>query len=165
MPLWRTAWTTGNRASSLFASAHLFPQPNPIRMDTATLTDTESFIEAQFPVSKVSKESYKERKANRSQTLNGLGKWWGRKPLVMIRAALIGLLMPPSDDPKRDREIFLKIMTMDEDGLKTEREEIPKPGVIIVLSRGKAGRLFRSLCTFRKGLAGATSSIAPCRYG
>ncbi|MCS3953028.1 anti-phage-associated DUF1156 domain-containing protein [Salinibacter ruber] len=86
-------------------------------MATATLTDTESFIEAQFPVSKISKESYKERKANRSQTLNGLGKWWGRKPLVMIRAALIGLLMPPSDDPKRDREIFLKIMTMDEDGL------------------------------------------------
>ena len=86
-------------------------------MSTATLTDTESFIEAQFPVSKVSKESYKERKANHSQTLTGLGKWWGRKPLVMIRAALIGLLMPPSDDPKRDREIFLKIMTMDEDGL------------------------------------------------
>jgi adenine-specific DNA methylase len=25
--------------------------------------------------------------------------------------------MPPSDDPERDREIFLKIMTMDEDGL------------------------------------------------
>jgi len=86
-------------------------------MATATLTDTESFIEAQFPVSKVSKESYKERKANHSQTLTGLGKWWGRKPLVMIRAALIGLLMPPSDDPKRDREIFLKIMTMDENGL------------------------------------------------
>jgi adenine-specific DNA methylase len=86
-------------------------------MATATLTDTDSFIEAQFPVSKVSKESYKERKSNHSQTLTGLGKWWGRKPLVMIRAALIGLLMPPSDDPKRDREIFLKIMTMDEDGL------------------------------------------------
>ncbi len=86
-------------------------------MATATLTDTESFIEAQFPVSKVSKESYKERKANHSQTLTGLGKWWGRKPLVMIRAAIIGLLMPPSENPKRDREIFLKIMTMDEDGL------------------------------------------------
>ena len=85
-------------------------------MATATLTDTDSFIEAQFPVSKVSKESYKERKSL-NQTLTGLGKWWGRKPLVMIRAAIIGLLMPPSDDPKRDREIFLKIMTMDEDGL------------------------------------------------
>ena len=35
----------------------------------------------------------------------------------MIRAAIIGLLIPPSGDPKKDREIFLKIMTMDEDGL------------------------------------------------
>lgn len=43
---------------------------------------TQAFIEAQFPVSKVSKESYKERKAVQSQTLTGLGKWWGRKPLV-----------------------------------------------------------------------------------
>ncbi|MCS3953029.1 anti-phage-associated DUF1156 domain-containing protein [Salinibacter ruber] len=86
-------------------------------MATSTLTDTESFIEAQFPVSKVSKESYNERKSGNDQTLPSIGKWWGRKPLVMIRAALIGLLMPPSDDPKRDQEIFLKIMTMDEDGL------------------------------------------------
>jgi adenine-specific DNA methylase len=44
--------------------------------------DAKSFIEAQFPVSKVSKESYKERKATNSQTLTGLGKWWGRKPLI-----------------------------------------------------------------------------------
>ncbi len=86
-------------------------------MTTETLTDTDSFIEAQFPVSKVSKESYNERMAGVSQTLPQLGKWWGRKPVVMVRAALIGLLMPTSDDPKRDREIFLKIMTMDEDGL------------------------------------------------
>lgn len=76
----------------------------------------ESFIESQFPVSIISKESYKERKAGSSQTLTGLGKWWGRKPLVLVRAALIGALMPPTD-PKKDREIFLKILTMDEDGL------------------------------------------------
>jgi adenine-specific DNA methylase len=82
--------------------------------DTKTTT---SFIETQFPVSKISKESYKERKANHSQTLTGLGKWWGRKPLVMIRAALIGLLMPSSDDLEKDQEIFLKIMTMDEGGM------------------------------------------------
>lgn len=78
---------------------------------------TKSFIEVQFPVSKVSKESYKERKAGMSQTLTGLGKWWGRKPLILARSAIIGLLMPVSDDPVKDREIFLKILTMDEDGL------------------------------------------------
>lgn len=77
----------------------------------------KSFIEVQFPVSKVSKESYKERKANLGQTLTGLGKWWGRKPLVLVRAALLGLLLPVSDDPKKDMDIFLKIMSMDKNGL------------------------------------------------
>lgn len=77
----------------------------------------KSFIEVQFPVSKISKESYKERKAGNTQTLTVLGKWWGRKPLVLVRAVIIGLLMPASDDPMKDRKIFLKIMTMDEDGL------------------------------------------------
>lgn len=49
-----------------------------------------SFIETQFPVSKMSKESYKERKSSQGQTITGLGKWWGRKPLVLVRAAIIG---------------------------------------------------------------------------
>jgi adenine-specific DNA methylase len=78
---------------------------------------SKSFIEEQFPVSKISKESYKERKAGASQTLTGLGKWWGRKPLILVRAALLGVLMPTSDNPKKDKEIFLKILTMDEEGL------------------------------------------------
>ena len=77
----------------------------------------KAFIEEQFPVSLISKESYKERKANLGQTLTGLGKWWGRKPLILVRAAIIGMLMPASSDPKKDREIFLKILTMDADGL------------------------------------------------
>lgn len=77
----------------------------------------EAFIESQFPVSKLSKESYKERKANYSQTLTGLGKWWGRKPLILVRAAILGLLMPSSSDARKDRETFLKILTMDEEGL------------------------------------------------
>jgi len=81
------------------------------------------FIEEQFPVSKVSKESYKERKANLGQTLTGLGKWWGRKPLVLVRAAIIGLLMPVSGDPQKDREVFLKIMTMDDEGLWQRRSK------------------------------------------
>ncbi|MEW5920665.1 MAG: anti-phage-associated DUF1156 domain-containing protein [Bacillota bacterium] len=83
----------------------------------------KSFIETQFPVSKVSKESYKERMANLGQTLTGLGKWWGRKPLVMVRAALVGLLMPAGSDPVKDREIFLKIMTMDETGLLLRKDK------------------------------------------
>ncbi|MDV7394990.1 DUF1156 domain-containing protein, partial [Arthrospira platensis SPKY1] len=46
-----------------------------------------------------------------------LGKWWGRKPLVLVRATILGLLMPASDDPVKDREIFLKMMAMDDEGL------------------------------------------------
>jgi adenine-specific DNA methylase len=83
----------------------------------------KSFIEVQFPISKLSKESYKERKANYSQTLTGLGKWWGRKPLVLVRATVLGLLMPATDDPARDREIFLKILTMDDHGLRQRKNK------------------------------------------
>jgi len=76
-----------------------------------------AFIETQFPVSKLSKECYKERKAGASQTLTGLGKWWGRKPLTLVRALILGLLLPATDDPDADRETFLALMTMDDDGL------------------------------------------------
>ena len=79
---------------------------------------SRSLIEVQFPVAKLSKESYRERKAGRSQTLTGLGKWWGRKPLILVRAALFGALLPVSEDMKKDKEIFLKILTMDRDGFR-----------------------------------------------
>jgi adenine-specific DNA methylase len=75
------------------------------------------FIETQFPLARLSLESYKERKANLGQTLTRLGKWWGRKPLILVRASLLGLLMPSSDDPTMDREVFYKILTMDDAGL------------------------------------------------
>ncbi|HNO74565.1 MAG TPA: DUF1156 domain-containing protein, partial [Nitrosomonas mobilis] len=75
-----------------------------------------TFIETQFPIARLSAESYKERKAGASQTLTGLGKWWGRKPLILVRASILGMLMPASSDAKKDREIFLKILTMDDDG-------------------------------------------------
>ncbi|MEK7720262.1 MAG: anti-phage-associated DUF1156 domain-containing protein [Bacteroidota bacterium] len=95
------------------------------------MTDQLSFIEVQFPVSKISKESYKESKAGQSQTLTGLGKWWGRKPLVLVRATILGLLMPASKDPIKDREIFLKILMMDAKGLWARKNKPMKIDVII----------------------------------
>ena len=92
------------------------------------LANAPSFIETQFPVAKISMESYKERTAKQSQTLTGLGKWWGRKPLILVRAALLGLLLPASDNPEKDREIFLKLLTMDADGLR-RRKSKPIPAV------------------------------------
>ena len=88
-----------------------------LKKTTCDLANAPSFIERQFPVAKVSMESFKERSSKQSQTLTGLGKWWGRKPLVLVRATVLGLLMPASDDPVKDRNIFLKLMTMDEAGL------------------------------------------------
>jgi putative DNA methylase len=86
------------------------------------MNDGPVFIETQFPIARLSAESYKERKANLGQTLTGLGKWWGRKPLVLVRACIFGLLMPASDNPAKDRDVFLKILTMDDAGLWARRQ-------------------------------------------
>ena len=90
----------------------------------------KSFIEVQFPVSKISKESYKERKAGQSQTLTGLGKWWGRKPLILVRATILGLLMPSGNNPKKDRDIFLKILMMDSEGVWNRKNKLIKDSII-----------------------------------
>ncbi|ANW99108.1 DNA methylase [Thermoclostridium stercorarium subsp. thermolacticum DSM 2910] len=120
-------------------------------------SNNKSFIEVQFPVSKVSKESYKERKAGSGQTLTGLGKWWGRKPLILVRAALLGLLMPASDNPKKDREIFLKILTMDEEGLWLRKNKsIPVQEVYNNLTPSERKRYFEEdkdgKISYRKGI-------------
>jgi putative DNA methylase len=86
----------------------------------------KAFIETQFPIARLSAESYRERKAVSGQTLTGLGKWWGRKPLILVRACILGMLMPASDNATKDREVFLKILTMDDDGAwQRQKGEIP----------------------------------------
>lgn len=86
----------------------------------------KAFIETQFPIARLSAESYKEREANTGQTLTRLGKWWGRKPLILVRACILGMLMPASGNSLKDREIFLKILTMDDDGAwLRQKGEIP----------------------------------------
>lgn len=117
----------------------------------------QSFIEVQFPVSKVSKESYKERKAGSGQTLTRLGKWWGRKPLILVRAALLGLLMPTSDNPEKDRDIFLKILTMDEEGLWLRKNKsIPAQEIYNKLTPSERKRYFEEdengKISYKKGI-------------
>src|SRR5271165_4700899 len=80
-----------------------------------SLCDAPSFIERQFPVGRLSAEAYKERKAGSGQILTALGSYWkGRKPLILVRAMVLGTLLPISDDPAKDLEIFLKLMAMDD---------------------------------------------------
>jgi len=111
----------------------------------------KSFIEVQFPVSRISKESYKERKANLGQTLTGLGKWWGRKPLIMVRAALLGTLLPVSDNYTKDRDMLLKIMTMDEKGLWLRKyKNISKKMLWQLTNEEERKKYFREESTAKK---------------
>ena len=101
------------------------------------------FIETQFPLAVLSAESYKERKSNLGQTLTGLGKWWGRKPLVLVRAILLGLLVPAGTDPAKDREVFLRALTMDADGLLARKNKsIPAARVAELVSADERNGLF-----------------------
>lgn len=80
-----------------------------------SLKDAPSFIEAEFPVGRLSAEAYKERKAGSGQTLTALGSYWkGRKPLILVRAVVLGCLLPTTDDAAADLDIFLKLMAMDD---------------------------------------------------
>lgn len=84
-----------------------------------SLKDAPSLIEKLLPVQKLSAEVYKERKAGSNQTLTALGSYWrGRKPLILIKACLLGCILPASDNLKRDLEIFEKLMAMDDISLK-----------------------------------------------
>jgi putative DNA methylase len=115
-------------------SAHAIEKPPAEAQPVA-----KSFIETQFPVSLLSKECYKERKAGAGQTLTALGSYWkGRKPLILVRACVLGCLLPSTDKPKRDRDIFLKLMLMDEDGLlKRWQKAIPADKVLANLGAGR----------------------------
>ncbi|MGB4548388.1 MAG: anti-phage-associated DUF1156 domain-containing protein [Syntrophales bacterium] len=93
---------------------------------------TRSFLEVQFPIGPLSLESYKERDAKGAKVLSSLGKWWGAKPLVLVRALVLGCVMPASEDPERwgdDLEIFMKAMCLDNTGM-WKRKTAPLPAEI-----------------------------------
>lgn len=80
-----------------------------------SLKDTPALIEHIWPTGKISAEVQKERKANLGQTLTSLGSYWkGRKPLFLVRACVIGSLLPLTDNPEKDLDIFEKIMLIDD---------------------------------------------------
>src|SRR5215468_8485447 len=86
-----------------------------IGLSPVSLKDAPSFIEVQFPVVRLSAEAYKERKAGSGQTLTALGSYWkGRKPLILVRAVVLGALLPATNDPANDLEVFLTLMGMDD---------------------------------------------------
>lgn len=87
----------------------------PIGLAPFSLKNAPAFIERQFPVGRLSAEAYKERKANVGQTLTALGSYWkGRKPLILVRAVILGCLLPTTEDPAADLDVFLELMAMDD---------------------------------------------------
>jgi adenine-specific DNA methylase len=102
------------------------------------LKDAPALIESVFPAQKVSFESQRERKANLGQTLTSLGSYWkGRKPLILVRAIVLGSLLPATDNPQKDLEIFEALMAFDLAGLarRAVSQKIIKPKEIAAAIR------------------------------
>ncbi|MGJ4905497.1 anti-phage-associated DUF1156 domain-containing protein [Bradyrhizobium sp. HKCCYLS2058] len=106
------------------AAAIASPKPG---LAPFSLADVPAFIERQLPVGRLSAEAYKERKAGASQTLTALGSYWkGRKPLVLVRAVVLGSLLPAGQDAAADLDIFLKLMAMDDGAFARRFDGGPK---------------------------------------
>jgi hypothetical protein len=99
--------------------------PTAPRIEPFALKDAPALIEAVFPAQKVSFEAQRERKAGAGQTLTALGSYWkGRKPLILVRAIVLGSLLPQTDGAEKDLEIFEKIMAVDEGGLARREPKV-----------------------------------------
>ena len=93
--------------------------------------DRPALIEHLFPAQQVSIEAQTERKANVGQTLTALGSYWkGRKPLVLVRACVLGSLLPATEDSERDLEIFELLMAMDDDAFRLRMKSVSKEDVV-----------------------------------
>lgn len=81
--------------------------------------DKPSLIERLLPAQKISAEAQKERKAGAGQTLTALGSYWkGRKPLILAKACVLGALLPATDNPEADLEVFELLMGIADSSLE-----------------------------------------------
>ncbi|MGQ0444935.1 MAG: anti-phage-associated DUF1156 domain-containing protein [Beijerinckiaceae bacterium] len=137
-----------------------------------SLKDAPSFIEAQFPVGRLSAEAYKERKAGAGQTLTALGSYWkGRKPLILCRAVVLGTLLPVTDDPAKDLDIFLKLMVMDDgafgrrfDGHAAEFARLFPPWSDLATEEARRRRAWREDLTKAERQARVAEAFASLPY-
>lgn len=89
------------------------------KLEPYALKDVPNLIESGiFPVQKLSYEAQRERKSVHGQTLTSLGTYWkGRKPLILVRAIILGLLLPRTDNLPDDLKVFEKLLAFDDGGL------------------------------------------------
>jgi len=105
--------------------------PHPSGVKALSLKDAPALIESLLPVQKLSIDVYKERMAGSNQTLTALGSYWkGRKPLVLNRACVLASLLPATDNPIKDLEIFELLMGMDDISI-SKRVGLAKPEEIV----------------------------------
>ena len=96
-----------------------------------SLKEAPALIETLLPVQRLSVDIYKERMAGSGQTLTALGSYWkGRKPLVLGRACVLGALLPATENPKEDLEIFELLMGMDDLSV-SKRRGLPSPKLAV----------------------------------
>ena len=111
---------------------HYSRTPNECTVTPFSLKDAPALIERLLPVQKLSAEAYKEQMAVQGKTLTALGSYWkGRKPLILNKACILGCLLPATDDPARDLEIFEKLMAMDDESFVVRWKRRPKPKEIL----------------------------------
>jgi putative DNA methylase len=109
-----------------------------------SLKDAPAIIERLLPVQKLSAEAYKEQMAGNGKTLTALGSYWkGRKPLILNKACVLGCLVPATDDPARDLEIFEKLMAMDDESFvaRAKRRARPKEVLGVLADRLVSARI------------------------
>lgn len=105
--------------------------PHPSGVIAFSLKDAPALIESLLPVQKLSIDVYKERMAGSGQTLTALGGYWkGRKPLVLNRACVLAALLPATDSPLKDLEVFELLMGMDDVSM-SKRIGLAKPAEIV----------------------------------
>jgi putative DNA methylase len=111
-----------------------------------SLKEAPALIERLLPVQKLSAEAFKEQMAVQNKTLTALGAYWkGRKPLILNKACILGCLVPATDNPKRDLEIFEKLMAMDDESFIARWPRRPHPKEILsTLSIARVAEYFTS---------------------
>ena len=97
-----------------------------------SMKDTPALIERLMPVQKLSAEAYKEQMAVHGKTLTAIGSYWkGRKPLILNKACILGCLLPATEDPARDLQIFEMLMAMDDESYAVRSKRRPTPKDIL----------------------------------
>jgi putative DNA methylase len=120
-----------SKAATTIPKVDYTTTPHPSGVKAMSLKDAPALIESLLPVQSLSVDVFRERSAVSGQTLTSLGSYWkGRKPLVFNRACVLASLLPATEDPIKDLEVFELLMGMDDVSM-SKRMGLAKPEEIV----------------------------------